>query len=59
MWNPVSWNPTLREGRLFAKVVLKYEHINYVDPLASIPKGQHSSEQGYKWDPLYATCILV
>ena len=39
MWNPVSWNPTLKEGELLAMVVPKYEHSNYVDPLASIPMG--------------------
>ena len=37
MWNPVSWNPTPKEGVLFAKVEPKYEHNIYVDPLASIP----------------------
>ena len=36
MLNPVSWNPTLKEGGLLAKVVPKHEHNNYVDPLASI-----------------------
>ena len=35
----MSWNPTLKEGKLLAMVVPKYEHSNYVDPLASIPMG--------------------
>ena len=38
MWNPVSWNPTLKEGGLLAKVVPKHKHSNYVDPLASITR---------------------
>ena len=37
MCNLVSWNPTLMEGGLLAKVVLKHEHSNCVDQLASIP----------------------
>ena len=39
MWNPVSWNPTVKEGRLHAKVVLEHEHSNYMDALASIFMG--------------------
>ena len=39
MWNPVSWNATPKEGGLLAKVVLKLEYRNYVDPLTSIPMG--------------------
>ena len=39
MWNPVSWNPTQKEGGLHAKVVPKYGHRKYKDPLASIPMG--------------------
>ena len=40
MWNLVSWNPTPKEGGLFAKVVPKHEHNIYVDPLASTPMGE-------------------
>ena len=40
MWNPVSWNPTPKEGGLLAKVVSKDEYSNYVDSLASIPMGE-------------------
>ena len=40
MWNPVSWNLTLKEVRLLAKLVLKYENSIYVDPLANIPIGE-------------------
>ena len=39
MRNPVSWNPTLKEGELLAKVVPKHEHSFYKDPIASIPMG--------------------
>ena len=39
MWNPVSWDPTLEEGVLLAKVVPKHEHNILVNPLASIPMG--------------------
>ena len=39
MWNPMSWNPTPKEGGLLDMVVPKHEHRNYVDPLASIPMG--------------------
>ena len=38
-WNPVSWNPTPKEGGLLAKVVPKYEHRNYEDQLDSIIMG--------------------
>ena len=54
MLNPVSWNPTPKEGGLLAKVVPKHEHNNYVDPLASISMG---ATRRYSLDPLYATCI--
>ena len=37
MWNSVSWNPTMKQVKLFTKVVSKHEHSNYMDPLASIP----------------------
>ena len=40
MWNQVSWNPTLQEGGLLAKVVPKHEHRNYVDLIASIPMAE-------------------
>ena len=40
MWNPVSWNPTPKEGGLLAKVVPKHEHNISVDPLSSIPMGE-------------------
>ena len=60
MWNPVSWNPTPKEGRLLAKVAPKHERRNYVDQLASIPMGQHSSRtMKNSWDPLNATWIIV
>ena len=59
-WNPVSWNPTPKEGGLLTKVVPKHEQSNYVDPLAGIPMGETSSRtRRYSWDPRYATCILV
>ena len=35
MWNPGSWNPTQKDGGVFAKVILKHEHSFYVDLLAS------------------------
>ena len=60
MWNPLSWNPTPKEGGLLAKVVSKREHRNYMDPLASIPMGKNSSRtRKYSWDPLYATYIII
>ena len=37
--NLLSWNPTLKEGGLLSKVVLKHEHSIYVDPVASTPMG--------------------
>ena len=60
MWNPVSWNPPQKQGGQLAKVIPKHEHSIYVDPLASIPMGQHSEKTSrYNWYPLYDTCILV
>ena len=54
MWTPVSWNPTLKEGKLLAMVVPKYEHSNYVDPLASIPMGGNIvQELGYAVGTLF------
>ena len=40
MWNAVSWNPTLKEGGLLAKVVPKHEHSNHLDLVASNPMGE-------------------
>ena len=37
IWNPMSWNPSPKEGVLLANVVPKHEYRNYVDPLATIP----------------------